>query len=683
MNDAKRSDSETPTVARVLYRPTLPSMYDAQLTRFTRQFLPGLASQPPSVALYDQLYRASISDLERFWLGVWDFFEVVGAHPKEGPQVLRGETIEDVKWFEGTTCNYAENAFRRALDVNDSLIICTSERSLTGQHHTRSELKEEVRRVAELLEHLGVTRGDRVAGYLPNIFETVVALLACASLGAVWSCCAPEFGSVAVIDRFAQIEPKVLIASDGYVYGGKEFDRRSEVGHIVAALPSLTAVVWVANLAPDLEAPSMPIQLVRFSDNLHGGRALDFAPVSFSDPLWILYSSGTTGLPKPIVQSHGGILLEHLKVLGLQSDLGPASRFLWYTSTGWMMWNFLVGGLLVGSDIVLYDGSPTAPTPEVLWQIVDSLGVTYFGSSAPYLTACRRRGLEPSKLYALDRLQTVGSTGAPLDAETFRWVAEIAAPERAIVSCSGGTDLCTSMLGSSPWHPTLEGRLSTRALGAAVEAYDEDGSVLVGEVGELVITKPMPSMPVALYGDDTRARLHETYFSYFPGVWRHGDWITLYQDGSSVISGRSDSTLNRGGIRMGTAEFYSVVESIAEVSSALVIDTSYLGREGKLLCFVELENRGDSVSSELESEIRRRVAQGLSKRHVPDEIIAVPGVPVTLNGKKLEVPIRKLLLGVESSKAMNRGAVANPEVLPFFLDFAIQWRSQADPLIHE
>jgi acetoacetyl-CoA synthetase len=513
-----------------------------------------------------------------------------------------------------------------------------------------------------------------VVGYLPNVYEALVALLACASLGAIWSCCAPEFGSASVIDRFAQIEPKVLIAADGYFYGGKEFDRREEIERIVGGLSSLGAVLLVSKLDQESELPSCSIRVLPFSNDLGGGRVLEFAQLSFSDPLWILYSSGTTGLPKPIVQSHGGILLEHVKVLGLQSDLGPGSRFFWYSSTGWMMWNYLVGALLVGSDIVLYDGSPTSPSYETLWQLVEGLGVTYFGSSAPYLQACRRRGVKPSESFELDKLLVIGSTGAPLDRATFRWLAEVAVPNRAIASCSGGTDLCTSMLGSSPWHPTLEGRLSTRALGASVEAWSEDGVPLIGEVGELVITRPMPSMPTELYGDTTRSRLHETYFSYFPGIWRHGDWLTLFSDGSAVISGRSDATLNRGGIRMGTAEFYAVVESIAGVNSCLVIDTSYFDHQGELLCFVVLDNAAEQVPNELISEIRGRVERELSKRHIPNEIVAVPALPVTLNGKKLEVPIRKLMVGFESATSLNKGAVANPESLEFFIDFATRRR---------
>jgi acetoacetyl-CoA synthetase len=512
------------------------------------------------------------------------------------------------------------------------------------------------------LVELGVGRGDRVAAYLPSIPEALIMLLATASLGAVWSSCSPDFGSASVVDRFTQIEPVVLVTVDGYHYNGKAFDRTGVVGEIQAALPSLrhTVVVPYLESAPRVEGMAYDDLLARAAGEPGepGEPAeLVFEDVPFDHPLWVLYSSGTTGLPKPIVHGHGGVVLEHLKGLTFHHDLGPGDVFFWFTTTGWMMWNYLVGGLLVGSKVVLYDGAPSD-----LWSLAARTGVTYFGVGAPYLQASLKQGLRPGRDCDLSRLRAIGSTGSPLPPECFTWVYDAVAKDVLLGSFSGGTDLCTGFVGPSPLLPVRAGVIACRELGAKVESYDPAGRPVVDEVGELVITEPMPSMPIYFWNDPSGDRYRESYFAVYPGVWRHGDWIKILPDGGCVIYGRSDSTLNRGGVRMGTADFYRVVEKFDEIADSLVIDTGRLGQDGRLILFVQLAE-GVSWSTDLEARVRTALRTALSPRHVPDEIHRVPGVPRTLSGKKLEVPVRKILLGTPVEEAANPGAMANPEVL--------------------
>uniref|UniRef100_UPI002020F1E0 acetoacetate--CoA ligase n=1 Tax=Paractinoplanes maris TaxID=1734446 RepID=UPI002020F1E0 len=521
---------------------------------------------------------------------------------------------------------------------------------------TKAQLREKVRLVRAGLRAKGIGPGDRVAAYAPNIPETYVLMLATASLGATFSSCAPEFGVRSVIDRWQQIEPTLLVAVDGYRYGDKAIDRRDEVTAITAALPSLQHVVTIGYLEPSRDT---------FAE-LTGDEPLTYTPVPFDHPLYVLYSSGTTGLPKPIVHGHGGILLEHLKMLALHHDLGPGDRFFWFTTTGWMMWNFLVSGPAVGAGIVLFDGNPAHPGLETLWNLVDQAGITYFGTSAPFLMACRKAGLTPRK----DGLKGVGSTGAPLPPEGFDWVYEAVGTRLQLQSLSGGTDVCTGFVGSVPLLPVVEGTIACRALGARVEAYDPEGRPVIDELGELVITAPMPSMPVGFWNDPDGKRYREAYFDYFPGVWRHGDWITIGSDGTCVITGRSDATLNRGGVRLGTSEFYSVVESLPEIADSVVV---HLEKDdnpnGELLLFVVL-----SEGVELDDPLRKRIAAelrgALSPRHIPDEIHAVRAVPRTLSAKKLEVPVKRILTGTPVESAAAKGALANPESLLAFEDLA-------------
>jgi acetoacetyl-CoA synthetase len=641
----------------VLWRPSAERREGSRIGRYLRWLAAerGLAFADDD---YEALWRWSVDDLDGFWRSVWDHFELRSAAPVD--QALVEPVMPGARWFRGATLNYAEHALRAE---PDGPAIVARSQSRGPVEMSMGELRDQVARCRAGLQRLGVGRGDRVAAYLPNIPETVVALLATASLGAVWSSCAPEFGTRSVVDRLRQIEPAVLLAVDGYAYGAKRIDRRTEVAAVRAELPSLRAVVTVPYLDPDAQHPDS----VTWDELLAERAKLEHEPVPFDHPLYVLYSSGTTGLPKPIVHGHGGILLEHHKVLALHNDLGPGDRFFWFSTTGWMMWNYLVSGLLVGATPVLFDGDPGYPGLEGLWEMSAETGVTFFGTSAPFLLACRKAGVVPAKAADLSALRGVGSTGAPLPPEGFRWVYESVGGDLLLSSISGGTDVCTAFVGGCPLVPVRAGELSCRYLGAAVEAYDEAGHSLVGEQGELVITAPMPSMPVGLWGDDDGSRYRAAYFERHPGVWTHGDWITVLPDGASVITGRSDATLNRGGVRMGTAELYSVVEGLPEVADSLVVHLEDPeGGPGRLILFVT-----PAPGHALDDDLRRRIAGALrtelSPRHVPDEIREVPGVPRTLSGKKLEVPVKRILAGTAPDVAASRGSLANPEVLDAYL----------------
>jgi acetoacetyl-CoA synthetase len=651
------------------------------------------AERGVSLRGYEELWQWSVAEPGRFWGTIWDYFGVIG-HRGAGPE-LSGGPMPDVQWFPEATLNYAQNALRTAqTDPDRTAVVFRSEGGRRGAL-TYGELDREVSRVRGMLRALGVAKGDRVAAYAPNAPEALIGLLATASLGAIWSSCSPDFGARSVIDRFAQIEPKVLLAVDGYVYGGKSYDRRAEVAGIAAALPGLEAVIMIDYLAAAggelatgravggeraaggqaAELSDLPVRVQAWDATLEsdpgpggGANGPGFEEVSFDHPLWILYSSGTTGLPKPIVHGHGGIVLEHLKALAFHQDLGPDDVFFWYTTTGWMMWNYLVGGLLVGATVVAYDGSANHPGIDALWRLVAETGVSYAGTGAPYLLACMKSGQRPAAQFDLSRLRGIGSTGSPLPPEGFRWVYEEVAgagSDLVLGSFSGGTDLCTGFVGPCPLLPVRTGVISGRCLGARVEAYDPAGQPLIGVVGELVITRPMPSMPVGFWNDPGGRRYAASYFAEYPGVWRHGDWIMMLEDGGCVIYGRSDATLNRGGVRMGTSEFYRVVEGLAEVADSLVIDTGRLGQDGRLILYVVLAD-GRELDADLDRRIRSQLRTQLSPRHVPDEIHQVPGIPRTLSGKKLEVPVRRILQGTPVSEAADPDALANPEVLGFF-----------------
>ncbi|MFI7212150.1 acetoacetate--CoA ligase [Micromonospora maritima] len=622
---------------------------------------------------YDALWQWSVTDLDGFWGSVWDYFQVVAHTPPTA--TLAERAMPGARWFPGATLNYAENVLRMPGLGDDDPAVVAHGQTRAPETLTAAELRERVRRVAAGLRRLGVGPGDRVAAYAPNIPETYVLLLATASLGAIFSSCAPEFGTRSVTDRWQQIEPTVLVAVDGYRYGDKPVDRRAEVAAIRAALPSLRHTVAIAYLDPAGPAPDGALSWAELAAETD--EPLTFTPVAFDHPLYVLYSSGTTGLPKPIVHGHGGILLEHLKMLALHHDLGPSDRFLWFTTTGWMMWNFLVSGPAVGAAIVLFDGNPGHPDLGALWRLAAETGTTYFGTSAPFLLACRKAGLVPREIADLSALRGLGSTGAPLPAEGFTWVYENVGDRLQLQSLSGGTDVCTGFVGGVPLLPVHAGEIACRALGAKVEARAADGSAVIGQLGELVITEPMPSMPVGFWNDPDGARYREAYFEVYPGVWRHGDWITVNERGGCVITGRSDATLNRGGVRLGTAEFYSVVEGLDEVVDSVVVHLEDdEGGAGELLLFVVLAD-GLELDDDMRKKICRELRTALSPRHVPDEIHQVRAVPRTLSAKKLEVPVKKILTGTPVDSAAAKGALANPESLTAFATLA-QRRASSD-----
>jgi acetoacetyl-CoA synthetase len=619
---------------------------------------------------YAELWEWSVSDLEGFWGSLWERFEVLSHSPPT--RVLAGRSMPGAAWFPGAELNYAEHALRRR-DDHTALLFRTED----GRRASKSyaELGREVAALAAFLRRRGVRRGDRVVAYMPNIPETVTALLATAAIGAVWSSCPPELGAPSVIDRFRQLEPRVLFAVDGYRYNGRPFDRVDAVAEIRGQLPSVDTTVLVPYLAQEPAAGSLTGAIL-WPDLPSAGVPPAFEAVPFDHPLWVLYSSGTTGLPKGIVQGHGGILLEHLKSLSLHLDLTARDRFLWFTTTGWVMWNRLVGGLLLGMTIVLYDGSPAHPDLGALWRLAGDEAVTYLGVGAPYLVSLMKADIEPGRDFDLSALRSLGSTGAPLPPEAFAWVWRHVKADLLLGSLAGGTDVCTALVGSCPLLPVHAGEIQCRSLGARVEAYDERGHPLIGATGELVVTEPMPSMPLYLWGDGDGSRYRESYFAVYPGVWRHGDWIRITPRGSCVIHGRSDSTLNRGGIRMGTSEFYRVVEDLPEVADSLVVHLDGAA-EGRLMLFVVVRE-GAVLDGDLRARIRERIRQDLSPRHVPDEIRAVPEVPRTLNGKKLEVPVRRILMGTPAEQAVSPGAMSNPRSLRPFLDLALELREGPD-----
>ena len=607
---------------------------------------------------YASLHAFSVRELGAFWQSISDYFGVSAA--STAATAVAG-VMSHVRWFEGASLNYAEHALRRR-DDHPAIVF----RSESGERSELSyaELARLVARARSALLRLGVRRGDRVAALSPNRPETLVLFLAAASLGAVFSSCSPEFGVGSVLDRFRQIEPRILLASDAYVYGGKCFDRKQELEAIRAGLPSLRAVVRLG--AP--EAAFLGWE--EFLGDEGEEDELVFEQVPFEHPLWILYSSGTTGLPKAIVHGHGGILLEHLKALALHSDLGEMDRFFWFSTTGWMMWNFLIGGLLVGCTVVLYDGSPAQPDLYALYRLIDEERITYFGASAPYLLACQKAGIMPSANCDLGTLRSLGTTGAPLPAQGFRWVYDQVKSDLLLASISGGTDVCTAFLLSCPLLPVRAGEIQCAGLGAKVEAFDEQGHGVLGEVGELVLTTPLPSMPTAFWNDPGDQRRLESYFSAYPGVWRHGDWVKLTEHGGALIYGRSDATLNRGGVRMGTSEFYRVVEAMPEVADSLVVDTGGTdGENSKLWLFLVLRP-GAMLDADLVSRIKATLRRDLSPRHVPDQILSVPLVPRTLNGKKLEVPVKRILLGQDPNKVASRDTLADPTSLDAFVEIA-------------
>ncbi|HTV25272.1 MAG TPA: acetoacetate--CoA ligase [Polyangiaceae bacterium] len=649
-------DNEGSAVGDLLWTPSEAAANASRIAHYLRWLnLRRARAGQTSIESYAELWRYSVDEIEAFWSSLWDYFEI---GPRTFSSVLERREMPGAKWFTGATLNYVGriNAQRR-----DAIAVIHHDERGRQALLTYGELVARVAGCRDALQKLGVGPGDRVVGYVTNAPEALIAFLATASLGAIWSSCPPEFGVESVLDRFRQIAPKVLFACLGYQYGGKRFDRRGDVERMRAALGSLEACVWIGEPS-EAPAPVGGQRALRFGDIEASDSPLAIEPVAFDHPLWILFSSGTTGLPKPIVHGHGGMLLEHLKVLALHSNLGEGDRFFWFSTTGWMMWNYLVSGLQIGATIVLYDGSPGYPDLSRLWRLAAEERVTYFGASAPFLMACKGAGIAPREMFDLSALRSVGSTGAPLPASGFDWVYRSVKSDVLLGSVSGGTDLCTAFVASCPLLPVYAGELQCRCLGAHVLAFDAAGEAVTGAVGELVIASPMPCMPVGFWNDPGGVRYRESYFDHFPGIWRHGDWILITERGSAVISGRSDATLNRGGVRMGTSEFYRVVEELDAVRDSVVVDTSDASGTGKLWLFVALRP-GRTLDAELVQTIQRTLRSKLSPRHVPDEIRAIDDVPRTLSGKKLEVPIKRLLGGARLGDVVNPGTLQNPQAL--------------------
>ncbi len=644
----------------LLWRPTQELQQKANITRYLRW----LADQKDlQFQDYDALWQWSVTRLEDFWASLWEFFEVRASQPYT--RVLEGR-MPAARWFTDSELNYAEHVFRQRTSKHPALLFQSETRPLTEV--SWDELYRQVASVAAALRGLGVRRGDRVVAFLPNIPETVVAFLATASLGAIWSSCSPDFGTRSVLDRFRQIEPKVLFAADGYSYGGKAFDRISAVAELQQGLGKLERTILVPYLHPGTDRKRFGgLRDVSLWPDLLGKEAeLTFEQVPFSHPMWVVYSSGTTGLPKGLVHSQGGILLEFLKFLGLHMDLHPGDRFFWFSTTGWVMWNIVQGGLLTGATSVLYDGSPGYPDMDVLWKLAAEARLRVFGTSAAFLHACLQAGLKPGEKHDLGSLAAVGSTGSPLSPEGFQWAYRHVKADLWLASVSGGTDPCTGFLAACPLLPVHAGELQCRGLGVKAEAFDDDGRPLLDQVGELVITEPMPSMPLYLWNDPQNERYRESYFELYPGIWRHGDWIRITRRGSAVILGRSDSTLKRQGVRMGSSEIYSVVEDLPEIVDSLIVGFEAEGGYHMPLFVVLAE--GLELDAALKEKIRRRIRQSLSPRHIPDDIYAVAEVPRTLNAKKLEVPVKKILMGFPVKKAVNVDSMSNPGALPRFLE---------------
>jgi acetoacetyl-CoA synthetase len=619
----------------------------ATVTKFARA--QGLSAE------YHELWRWSVEDLEGFWAAVWDFFEVEAEIPYD--RVLGRREMPGAEWFPGARLSYAQHIFR-GKQADGVAIAHASELRDLGEW-TWGDLRERTAAIAGGLRALGVGPGDRVAAYLPNIPEAIAAFLATASIGAVWSSAAPEFGARSVIDRFAQIEPKVLLAVDGYRYGGRDFDRSDAVARIAREIPGLQHVVRFGYL----DGRGWQEGFER------AGTELTFEQLPFDHPLWVLYSSGTTGLPKAIVHGQGGILLEHLKTMHLHLDAQAGDRVLWFTTTGWMMWNFIVGVLLTDASVVLYDGNPVSPDLGTLWDLAEETETTCFGASPSFIATCIKAGFDPAEGRDLSCVRSVGCSGSPLAPEGFAWIYDRLGPDTWLFSMSGGTDVCTAFVGGVPTLPVYEGEMQARSLGAKVEAYDDEGRPVIGEVGELVLTEPLPSMPIFFWGDPDGARLRESYFSTYPGVWRHGDWIEITPRGTAVISGRSDSTINRGGVRIGTSEIYRAVLADDDIVDALVVDIPRQGQENWMPLFVALRD-GVELDDELIARLKHRVRRDCSPRHVPNEVQAVAEVPRTLSGKVLEVPVKRILMGADPDTVVSRDSLANPAALDVFVDLA-------------
>ena len=642
----------------VLWTPTPSQFAQTRLAAFTEW----LAGRGHEFSDYADLWQWSVDDLDEFWSCVWQFFGI--QFDGDASVVLADRTMPGARWFPGARLNYAEHVFRNADAGRPALLARAENQDL--REVSWEELERATGALAASLRGMGVRAGDRVVSYMPNRPEAVIAFLACASIGAIWSSCSPEMGVSVVLDRFRQIEPKVLFAVDSYSYGGKVHNRVGTVDELLAGLPSVQHVVHVPG--PAGAAQSWP-HSGSWSDAVARPAPLQFTRLPFDHPLWIVYSSGTTGLPKAMVHGHGGIVVTHLKTTQLQHDVRAGDRFLFLGSTGWIVWNLMVGGLLSGATVVLYDGNPAWPDAQALWDFIDARGVTHFGCGAAFLAQNLKGGVTPNRHARFDTLRTINSTGSPLPLDAYEWVYANVKSDLWLASISGGTDIASGFVACAPGLPVTAGELQCRELGVAAYAYDDAGRPVVDEVGELVITQPMPSMPLYFWNDKDGARYRESYFDIFPGKWRHGDWIRFTPRGTAVIYGRSDTTINRHGIRMGTAEIYRVVEALPEVRDSMVVDLEYLGRPSFMPLFV-VTAPGVELDDALKARIKEQIRSKASSRHVPNDVFAVPEIPRTLTGKKMELPVRKLLLGASPDKVASPDAMANPGSMGYFIDFA-------------
>lgn len=643
-----------------LWRPSAQQVADTCLVSFMHWLR---SERGLSMDNYEALWQWSIDDVEAFWRAIWDYFQIQADGEPE--PVLLSRSMPGARWFPNARLNYAEHVFRHRTNARPALLARGEMNSL--REVSWEELEQRVGALAATLKNMGVQAGDRVASFMPNVPETVIAFLACASIGAIWSSCSPEMGTTVVLDRFQQIEPKVLFAVDSYTYNGKVFDRQAVVHELLAQLPTVEQVIHVPG-------PVAPAQLdwrgyQSWAACVAEPALLQFERVAFEHPLWIVYSSGTTGLPKAMVHGHGGIVLTHLKTSALQHDVRPGDRFMFLGSTGWIVWNLMVGGLLTGATVVLSDGNPTWPNVDGLWDFIDQHGVTHFGCGAAFLTQNMKNGVKPGQHRAFKALRSINSTGSPLPIDAYAWVYAEIKSDLWLASICGGTDIASGFVACAPILPVNAGEIQCRELGVAAYAFNEAGESVLDEVGELVVTLPMPSMPLFFWGDVDQQRYLDSYFDLYPGKWRHGDWIRFTERGTSVIYGRSDTTINRHGIRMGTAEIYRVVEELPQVMDSLVVDLEYLGRPSFMPLFVVLAE-GVNLDDELKAKIREQIRSKASSRHVPNEVYAVADIPRTLTGKKMELPVRKLLLGAEPAKVASPDAMANPDSIRYFIAFA-------------
>lgn len=621
---------------------------------------------------YAALWQWSVDQPAPFWESIWTYFDLKSYTPYR--EIMTPDPMPDTRWFTGSTLNYAEHLVRHVSPEKTAIFFQSERQPL--RRISWAEVLDTVSRLAAWMKAAGVGKGDAVAAYLPNIPEATYAFLAACSIGAIWTSCSPDFGANSVIDRIRQVQPKVLFAVDGYQYNGKAFNRLDMVAELAGQMPTLEQVVVLPYLETAIEIHNIPNSRL-WGDILaaHPAAPLQFEPVPFDHPIWVLYSSGTTGIPKAITHCHGGMLLEHYKYLTFHNDVHPGENFFWFSTTGWMMWNFVQASFLAGAAIVLYDGSPVYPDMSILWQLAEQVPIHHFGTSAPYLTACMKKELDPGSRFNLSWLRSLGSTGAPLPPEVFEWCYTHIKKDLWLCSMSGGTDVCTAFVGGCPLEPVYKGVIQCRALGCALYAWDENAQAVENEVGEMVITQPMPAMPVFFWNDPDKKRYLDSYFDLYPGVWRHGDWVTLRNDGSLIISGRSDATLNRHGIRIGTAEIYHAIDRIPGIRDSLIVNLELSGGRNYMPLFVQVE-AGFRLDENLKNEIRQFLKTECSPRHVPDEMIQVEDIPYTISGKKLETPVKKILMGFPIGKAANPGAMRNPQSLDFFVHFAAERKSE-------